>query len=83
MTYKTKGIEDSDWFNHGIDNYTELTGWRPVMDMLPSSIFDKYKSGDTVMLTVPLCNDNQEILPVIAKVALIIQKNKELSHAVI
>ena len=53
------------------------------MDMLPSSIFDKYKNGDTVTLTVPLCNDNQEILPVIAKAALIIQKNKELSHAAI
>lgn len=83
VTYKTRGIEDSDWFKHGIDNYTELTGWRPVIDMLPSSILDHYNNGDVVTLTVPLCNDNQEISPVMAKAALIIQKNKELSHAAI
>lgn len=42
----------SNWFDHDIDGYSELLGFRPVTNYLPKSLFDGHKEGD--IITFPL-----------------------------
>lgn len=48
---------DSNWFDHGIDGYDELSCWRPLTNLLPVEMFRGYKEGDTVTFELPIEKD--------------------------
>ena len=51
----TRENEDSNWTDHTIDGYEELSGWRPIAQYLPKSIFNGHKEGDVISIILPIC----------------------------
>lgn len=52
----TPGNDDSNWVDHNIDGYDELKGWRPLLGVLPASIFAGKDDGDTITIDLPITN---------------------------
>ena len=52
----TPGNPDSNWVDHRIDGYDELRGWKPLMGLLPTSIFKGKDDGDAITIDLPITN---------------------------
>lgn len=52
--YITPGQSDSNWCNHKIDGYKDLSGWYPISEYLPKSLFKDHKEGDCITIDLPI-----------------------------
>jgi hypothetical protein len=52
--FATPGSEDSNWYCHTINGYSELKGWKPISEYLPKSLFEGHKEGDCITINLPV-----------------------------
>ena len=73
------GDEDSNWFDHAIDGYEELCGYRPISRFLPIELFESKTEGQTVTVELPIERFNRKMKTTeitTVKVALILSQRK-------